>query len=79
VIEAWFIEQPPRAKKMYITIVIAREAKYIKKADPIKSAVQTLDSVVSIFSWQYSAQLWAKSTRRIRPISRKRHAPISAK
>jgi hypothetical protein len=64
---------------MYMTMVMAKDAKYIVTADPTSIPVHTLDSVTSIFSWQYSAQLCARSTSKIRPMSRNRHAPIMAK
>jgi hypothetical protein len=64
---------------MYMTMVIANEARYMVMADPTSIPVQTRDSATSIFSWQYSAQLCARSTSRMSPMSRNKHAPIIAK
>lgn len=78
VIADWFIEQPDPVKKMYMTIVMANEPRYIVRAEPTSKTIHVLDSYVSICSWQYSAQWWARSTRRTRPIRRNKHAPITA-
>ena len=62
-----------------MTTVMAMDARYMESAEPTSSPVQSRDSVISIFSWQYSAQLCARSTRRTRPMRRNRQAPIKAK
>ena len=78
VIAAWFIEQPPWAKKMYIMIVMAKEAVNIPSVDPIRMNLQALESRSSIFSRQYSAQECARSTRRITPSRTNSIAPMNA-
>jgi hypothetical protein len=72
------MEQPLPAKKMYWTIVIARDAMYIPRVDPIKTTLHTLDSDSSIFDRQYSAQVCARSTSKISPRRRKSMAPAKA-
>ena len=54
-IAAWFIEQPPLAKKIYMMMVIAKAMVYMLSVEPIRIALQPLESYVSIFSKQYSA------------------------
>ena len=75
---AWFIEHLLPAKKMYMTIVIAKLAKYIVAVDPTNMNCQPLDSVASILSRQCSAQVCAKSTNKINPSRRNIIAPTSA-
>lgn len=50
VIAAWFMPHPLFAKKMYMTMVMANDARYMDMALPTSMPVQTRDSVVSIFS-----------------------------
>lgn len=79
VIDAWFMEQPPCAKKMYIMMVMAKAAVYIPRVDPIKRYLHALELLLSIFSRQYSAQVWARSTSKIRPRRTNSMAPMNAK
>ena len=41
---AWFILHPLRAKKMYITIVAAKEMPYMLSVEPMRRARQPEDS-----------------------------------
>ena len=78
VMAAWFIEHPEDAKKMYMTMVIAIDPRYMDRVEPISKTFQAPESVVSTFSRQYSAQVCARSTNKTSPSSRKRTAPTSA-
>src|ERR1700688_3891302 len=77
VMAVWFIEQPLFAKKMYITIVMATETAYMPRVEPIRMPLQPRESVASICARQYSAQVCARSTKRIKPRRRKRVAPAN--
>jgi hypothetical protein len=72
------MEQPPGAKKMYMTMVMAMEARYMLSVDPTSRTCHTRDSVASIWSRQLSAHVCARSTSSTRPSSRNRMAPASA-
>lgn len=78
-IAAWFIEQPPAAKKMYITTVMAIDAVYMLRVEPMRRNLQPFESLFSILSRQYSAQVWARSTSKIRPRRTNNIAPAKAK
>ena len=78
VMAAWFMAQPDWAKKMYMIIVIAKEAVNMPSVEPMRRTRQPLESCSSIFSRQYSAHVWARSTRRMRPRRTKSIAPMSA-
>lgn len=79
VIAAWFIEQLLLAKKIYMTIVMAKEIVYIPSVDPINIDLHAFESYFSIFSKQNSAQVCARSTKRMRPRRTKSIAPAKAK
>ena len=72
------MEQPEDAKKMYMTMVIARAPKYMLAVEPTSKNCQALDSVASILSKQYSAHVCAKSTKRTKPSNKNSIAPIRA-
>jgi hypothetical protein len=57
VIAAWFIEHPLCAKKMYITMVMARLPRYMLRVEPIRIPRHSPESVSSIFSMQNSAKV----------------------
>jgi hypothetical protein len=78
VIAAWFIVHLDFAKKIYMTIVMAKLPKYMVSVDPMRIPRHIPDSVSSIFSMQYSANVCARSTKRTRPRSRNRIAPANA-
>lgn len=44
VIAAWFIEHPLPAKKMYMSIVMANDAVYMLRVDPISRTLHPLES-----------------------------------
>lgn len=79
VMAAWFMAQLLLAKKMYMTIVIAKDMVYIPRVDPMSTPRQARESLSSIFCRQYSAQVCARSTSKIKPKSTNSMASMSAK
>lgn len=44
VMAAWFMAQPLLAKKMYITMVMAKDMVYIPRVDPMRILLQAFES-----------------------------------
>lgn len=63
---------------MYMTMVIAMLPKYMLRVEPMRRLRQSFESVSSIFSIQYSAQVCARSTSKIKPRSKNKMAPPKA-